>query len=98
MKLSVSNPENNSFTNVAVSGLTDLIGTSNVIPDGYVWSEANGISTLTLAVAKIGDTKYRTLAEAVTAATDGQTIELLANIDLGSSYYQIIKSLIICCV
>ena len=91
VKLSVSNPENNSFTNVAVSGLTDLIGTSNVIPDGYVWSEANGISTLTLAVAKIGDTKYGTLAEAVTAATDGQTIELLANIDLGSSYYQIIN-------
>ena len=68
VKLSVSNPENNTFSNVSVSGLTALIGESNKIPDGYMWVEANGISTLTKAVAKIGDVNYATLQAAINAA------------------------------
>lgn len=79
VKLSVSNPENNTFSNVSVSGLTALIGESNKIPDGYMWVEANGISTLSKAVAKIGNVNYATLAAAFAAAQDGETITLLAN-------------------
>lgn len=79
VKLSVSNPQNNSFSNVSVSGLTALIGESNKIPDGYMWVEANGISTLSKAVAKIGNVKYATLAAAFAAVEDGQTITMLAN-------------------
>ena len=33
-------------------------------------------------VAKIGETEYATLAEAVTAAADGDTIVLLEDVDL----------------
>lgn len=68
VKLSVSNPQNNSFSNVSVSGLTALIGESNKIPDGYMWVEANGISTLSKAVAKIGNVNYATLQAAINAA------------------------------
>lgn len=39
----------------------------------------------TTAVAKIGDIEYETIAKAVTAAKDGDTIMLLNDVDLGSS-------------
>ena len=48
------------------------------INDGEV--DADGTTT---NVAKIGDTEYPTLAEAITAATDGATITLLSNITVG---------------
>ena len=48
------------------------------------WFElANPVSTL--PVAKIDETMYRTLAAAVSAAQPGDTIELLADIEIGES-------------
>ncbi len=44
-------------------------------PDGYVWVEG----VLTTGAAKIGDTYYATLADAVTAANDGDTIYVIAD-------------------
>ncbi len=51
----------------------------------YVWvNEAGdtGYHTLALAAAKIGNTKYVSLREAVSAAKDNDTITLLADIDV----------------
>ena len=53
-------------------------------PAGYEWV-ANGNGTSKLAriyVAQIGSTKYATLAEAVAAAADGDTITLLSDVAL----------------
>ncbi len=46
-KLSISNPQNNAFNNVTVSGLNTLFGDSVVVPDGYIWSN-NGDGTSSL--------------------------------------------------
>ncbi len=49
-------------------------------PEGYKWvSDGNGTSTLApkTYVAQIGTTKYETIAAAVAAATDGQTVEVI---------------------
>ena len=46
-------------------------------------------------VAKIGDTEYATLDEAIKAAADGDTIELLGNAELSSTTFPANKSLAI---
>ena len=57
---------------------------------------ALGLTTMAWAddVAKIGSTGYATLAEAITAASDGDTIKLLANVE-ASNYTEIRKALTI---
>ena len=84
VRLSVSNPQNNAFSNVLVS--------SNIIPDakvpeGYTWQKgANNTYTLTKAVATVTSngttTSYTTLAAAVEAAQNGDTVTLLDNVAL----------------
>lgn len=55
-------------------------------PEGYVWSDnGDGTSTLAVAVAKIGDTQYATLAAAINAAADGETIEIIADGPMGDN-------------
>ena len=44
-------------------------------------------------VAKIGETEYATLAEAVTAAADGDTIVLLEDVDLGAEMLTVKKQI-----
>lgn len=44
-------------------------------------------------VAKIGETEYATLAEAVTAAADGDTIVLLEDVDLGTEMLTVKKQI-----
>lgn len=44
-----------------------------------------GVAKAKVYVAKIGDTKYETLKEAINAAKTGDTITLLDDVDLGSS-------------
>lgn len=67
------------------SGDATTVTKSNAVnvaaPAGYVWD--NG--TLAAAVAKIGETTYATLQAAIDAAKDGDTVTLLADVDLGSS-------------
>ena len=55
--------------------------------EGYaVSAPVDGMVTvLGKAVAKVGNTYYATLAEAIANAVDGNTITLLANIDLGTT-------------
>ena len=51
------------------------------VPETYVVKEVNGTWRVFEAVAKIGNTSYQTLAEAVAAATDGATITMLADVN-----------------
>ena len=75
----------------AKAAIDDTASTANVTkadsftqkaPEGYKWVD-NGDGTSTLApipyVAKIGNAKYETLADAFAAAVDGDTITLLAD-------------------
>ena len=57
---------------------------TNFVPAGYVSTKgADGNYTVEkVMVAQIGEVKYGTLSEAIAAATDGDTITLLADIDL----------------
>lgn len=84
LKLSVANPQNNTFANVTVKGLNELIGESVVVPEGYAWKDnGDGTSSLAPAVAKIGDKGYASLKDAINAiAADGmpRTIQLVTDI------------------
>ena len=70
------NPANNlaegAETNFCAAGY-------EAVQDGDVWTVQKA------PVAQIGDVKYTSLAEAFTAATDGQTITVLTDIDLPST-------------
>lgn len=73
----------NSGTATVTGGKFDA-DISTYVPDGYIYNgETNTVEQLTVnnAVAKIGDTPYKTLADAITAAKgDGKTIVLLKDI------------------
>ena len=62
-------------SNVVINGETH-----NLVDEGYV-AKDNGNGTWTVgeipSVAKIGDTKYRTIDAAVAAAAEGQTVEVI---------------------
>lgn len=60
---------------------------SAYVAKGYVQNENGTVEQLgeTNAVAKIGDTYYKTLADAVAAAQNGETVTLLKNVELNST-------------
>ncbi len=61
---------------------TFMSGTSDVpaLPDDYMYTPIDdNYQLITQAVAQIGNTKYASLAEAIAAAQDGDTITMLAN-------------------
>ena len=68
----------NSGTATVTGGKFDA-DISTYVPDGYIQNENGAVETLgeTNAVAKVGGTYYKTLADAVAAAQDGDTITLL---------------------
>ena len=51
-------------------------------PAGFTWVENDGVEVLRSFVAKVGETTYTTLADAFAAATAGQTVTLLADVDM----------------
>lgn len=64
------------------STVKDLNGNDVVITDAVEWKTTNTITIKTPTdnfVAKIGEAEYKTLAEAIAAAKDGDTVTLLAN-------------------
>lgn len=64
------------------STVKDMDGNDVVITDAVKWKTTDKITIKTPTdnfVAKIGDTEYKTLAEAIAAASDGETVTLLAN-------------------
>ena len=78
--------ESNKGNAVVTGGKFDA-DISKYIPTDYVQSADGTVEKLgeTNAVAKVGDTYYKTLAEAVAAAQDGDTITLLKDAELTST-------------
>lgn len=76
----------NSGTAAVTGGKFDA-DISAYVPNGYIQNENGAVETLgeTNAVAKVGGTYYKTLADAVAAAQDGYTITLLKDAELTST-------------
>ena len=76
----------NSGTAAVTGGKFDA-DISAYVPNGYIQNENGAVETLgeTNAVAKDGGTYYKTLADAVAAAQDGDTITLLKDAELTST-------------
>ena len=70
--------------NITIIGGTFSSDVSAYVPNGYIQNENGAVETLgeTNAVAKVGDTYYKTLAGAVTAAKNGETVTLLKNAEM----------------
>ena len=70
--------------NITIIGGTFSSDVSAYVPNGYIQNENGTVETLgeTNAVAKVGDTYYKTLAGAVTAAKNGETVTLLKNAEM----------------
>ena len=73
---------------MAVKG-GEIVKTANAtvggVPEGYAWFDnADGTQSLSKAYAKIGETYYKSLADAIKAANAGDTIVLLDNVTLNS--------------
>ena len=76
----------NSGTAAVTGGRFDA-DISAYVPNGYIQNENGAVETLgeTNAVAKVGGTYYKTLADAVAVAQDGDTITLLKDAELTST-------------
>ena len=68
--------------NITIIGGTFSSDVSAYVPNGYIQNENGAVETLgeTNAVAKVGDTYYKTLPEAVAAAQNGETVTLLEDV------------------
>lgn len=83
VRMFVKNGENTSAKReISVTGGTFSSDVSAYVAEGYVQNNGT-VERLgeTNAVAKIGNTYYKTLADAVAAAQSGATVKLLANIN-----------------
>ena len=84
VRMFVKNGENTSAKReISVTGGTFSSDVSAYVAEGYVQNENGTVEQLgeTNAVAKVGNTYYKTLADAVAAAQSGATVKLLANIN-----------------
>ena len=74
-----------------ISGGTFTEGVDETyLADGYVYNAADKTVKADTSVAAIGTTKYATLKEAIDAANTGNTITLLADVDLGEKSNQML--------
>ena len=88
VRMFVKNGENTSAKReISVTGGTFSSDVSAYVAKGYVQNENGTVEQLgeTNAVAKVGDTYYKTLADAVAAVQNGNTITLLKDVDLGNT-------------
>lgn len=88
VRMFVKNGENTSAKReISVTGGTFSSDVSAYVAKGYVQNENGTVEQLgeTNAVAKVGGTYYKTLADAVAAAQDGDTITLLKDAELTST-------------
>ena len=67
-----------SIASAALADESEVL-TGNV-PEGYAIYNENGAYSVGAAAARIGETPYKTLAEAFAAAQAGETVELLADV------------------
>lgn len=91
----IDNHYASSYTGTAsITGGTFSSDVSAYVAEGYVQNNGT-VEQLgeTNAVAKVGNTYYKTLAEAVAAAKDGDTVKLLHDIDFGTDRLTIKKAI-----
>ena len=84
-KIGVTDVNNNHLTDVSVVASNSFVANEadTEIPAGFLWVDnGNNTKKLVLAPARIGDTGYATLAEAIAAVQNGETIKLFADITL----------------
>ena len=83
--------------NISITGGTFSSDVSAYVPNGYIQNENGAVETLgeTNAVAKVGDTYYKTLAAAVTAAKDGNTVKILRDVNTAERHDVVGKKLIL---
>ena len=81
--------------NISISGGTFNTDVSAYVADGYILNNGT-VEKLgeTNAVAKVGDTYYKTLAEAIAAAQNSETVTLLKNIEGCSSLRPAVGSVV----
>ena len=81
----------------SITGGTFSSDVSAYVPNGYIQNENGAVETLgeTNAVAKVGDTYYKTLAAAVTAAKDGNTVKILRDVNTAERHDVVGKKLIL---
>ena len=79
-----------------ISGGTFNTDVSEFVADGYILNNGT-VEKLgeTNAVAKVGDTYYKTLAAAVTAAKDGNTVKILRDVNTAERHDVVGKKLIL---
>lgn len=83
------------------STVKDLSGNEITVTDALEWKTENPITLKTEPVpavknvAKVGDTEYATLEEAIAKAEDGQTVTLIADVNTPETTYVVSKNLTI---
>lgn len=82
--IGVTDVNGNDLSGITVKAAESFVeNTETSLPEGFCWkSNGDGTYSIAQAEAQIGNTIYLTLAEAVAAATTGQTVKLLRNITL----------------
>ena len=75
----------------AGSTVKDSKGNDTTLTDALKWKTTTQLTLETQYVAEVGGTKYPTLAEAIAAAKDGDTVKLLADTDITSNGLTIAK-------
>jgi len=81
---------------ISITGGTFNTDVSAYVADGYILNNGT-VEKLgeTNAVAKVGDTYYKTLAAAVTAAKDGNTVKILRDVNTAERHDVVGKKLIL---
>ena len=78
--------EGGSYDSAPIAAADMTAGWAGLEEGTQLTQNSNGTYSVELPdVAKIGTTGYKTLAAAIAAVSSGQTIQLLANIDLGTT-------------
>lgn len=74
------------------AALTKKPGVELSAPAGFTWVENDGVQVLKSFVAKVGETKYATLAEALSEAnSEGALCELIADVTLKGTWTSILN-------
>lgn len=91
--IQVINDSNNNIDDVFdIRGGQFSSDVSALLDENSVDEEKNGVYVVTTYYAQIGETKYATLQEAADAATAGQTVKVLNDVDMTTGSNLIVKA------
>lgn len=91
--IQVINDSNNNIDDVFdIRGGQFSSDVSALLDENSVAEEKNGVYVVTTYYAQIGETKYATLQEAADAATAGQTVKVLNDVDMTTGSNLIVKA------